>query len=445
MGHPTGTQDPRRFGMRHSLRLLMPIVGVCAALAAISILYFSYDIVKDRMSPCEGIFRQTALNLSTHIKFLKADGELHIGKEAVTELDERAQIVALDLKTCCTVLDAGRIDPEQFLQCKANARTYDAKLQNIVTLVGATPAVAAQGASLAIPSSQPSTNALATPTPDTIAGGVEAARAASRAFNEQVVQVSKEQALRTLEAVPPSHAEISAQEREPNDDALNANIVELDKWITASIGSPKDSDYFTFTTPETYRDWIRVEVQNRSTTLEPRLELFNSEKSSLGSVYNTTPGADLVYAFVAPPKTTYTVRASNYYSQSVGVYLLRVVATKSYDTYEPNDDILSAKPIAEGVPIKAQIMDKNDVDYYAIAVPSDAGTIAIAVANKSTSLHPLITVFDIGKTQIASQYNTTSGGDATVTVKAQPGTLYVRVSDYYTDGSGDYILTVTKQ
>ena len=178
--------------MQHSLRILLPIVGVFAALAAISIVYFSYDLVKDKMSPCEGIFRQTALNLSTHIKFLKADGELHIGKEAVTELDERAQMVALDLKTCCTVLDAGRIDPEQFLQCKANARTYDAKLQNIVALVGAVPAVASQGAPSAIPSSQSSTTSPATSAPDAIAGGVEAARAASRAFNEQVVQVSKD-------------------------------------------------------------------------------------------------------------------------------------------------------------------------------------------------------------------------------------------------------------
>ncbi len=445
MGSPAGTQDPRRFRMQHSLRILLPVGGVFAALAAISIVYLSYDLVKDKMSPCEGIFRQTALNLSTHIKFLKADGELHIGKEAVTELDERAQMVALDLKTCCTVLDAGRIDPEQFLQCKANARTYDAKLQNIAALVGSVPAAASQRAASAVSSSQSSTTSPATSAPDAIAGAVEAARVASRAFNEQVVQVSKEQALRTLEAVPPSHAEISAQEREPNDDALNANIIELGKWITASIGSSKDGDNFTFTTPETYRDWIRIEVQNRSTTLEPRLELFNSEKSSLGSVYNATPGADLVYAFVAPPKTTTTVRVSNYYGQSVGVYLLRVVATKSYDTYEPNDDILSAKPIAEGAPIKATIMDKNDVDYYAVAVPSSAGTMAIALANKSTSLHPLITVFDASKTQIVSQYNATSGGDTTVTAKAQPGTLYIRVSDYYSDGSGDYMLAVTKQ
>jgi hypothetical protein len=91
------------------------------------------------------------------------------------------------------------------------------------------------------------------------------------------------------------------------------------------------------------------------------------------------------------------------------------------------------------------IMDKNDVDYYAIVVPNNAGTMAIAVANKSTSLHPLITAFDASKTQIASQYNAASGGDATIKVKAQPGTLYVRVSDYYSDGSGDYMLTVTKQ
>ena len=90
-------------------------------------------------------------------------------------------------------------------------------------------------------------------------------------------------------------------------------------------------------------------------------------------------------------------------------------------------------------------MDKNDVDYYAIAVPNSVRAMAIAVTNKSTSLHPLISVFDASKTQIASQYNATSGGDTTVTVKAQPGTLYVRIGDYYTDGSGDYMLTITKQ
>ena len=54
MGSPAGTQDPRRFRMQHSLRILLPVGGVFAALAAISIVYLSYDLVKDKMSPCEG-------------------------------------------------------------------------------------------------------------------------------------------------------------------------------------------------------------------------------------------------------------------------------------------------------------------------------------------------------------------------------------------------------
>ena len=54
-------------------------------------------------------------------------GRLQIGREQLTDLDERAQMAALNLKTCCTVLDAGRLDPEQFLQCKGT-RAYAARL-----------------------------------------------------------------------------------------------------------------------------------------------------------------------------------------------------------------------------------------------------------------------------------------------------------------------------
>ena len=93
----------------------------------------------------------------------------------------------------------------------------------------------------------------------------------------------------------------------------------LGKWITGSIGAPKDADYFAFTTPETHRDRIRVELQNRSTTLEPRIELFDAEKTSRGELHKTTPGADIAYTFVASPATAYVARVSNYYGESKGV------------------------------------------------------------------------------------------------------------------------------
>ena len=75
----------------------------------------------------------------------------------------------------------------------------------------------------------------------------------------------------------------------------------LDTWVTGAIGAAKDADYYAFTAPDGPRDWSAIEVKNQSTTLEPRLELFDGEKTSLGEAHKTTAGADLVYRFVATP------------------------------------------------------------------------------------------------------------------------------------------------
>ena len=442
MSHPRELRVSRLPGRGLWKRLLNPFGAVIGALAMMALIYLGYDLAKGKISPCESIFRETSVGLSTRIKFLKAEGELQIGREAVTELDERAQMAALNLKTCCTVLDAGRIDPEQFLQCKAKARAYDARVDDIVALVRGAVKEGMAGAPVAEPAKgeKPATKISAS-----IGEKIESARTVSREFNQQVVEVRKEQALQTLQAVAPAHVEIAAQEREPNDDPLSTNIIELDKWVTGSVAAPKDSDFYSFTTPEAHRDWMRIEFQNQSTTLEPNIELFGADKSSIASVHNATPGADLAYAFVAPPKARYAVRVSNYYGQSVGVYLIRMLATKSYDAHEPNDDILSAKPISAGTPIKAQIMDGNDADFFAVEGGDRESAMAVTVANNSASLHPNVAVFDVNKTELGNQHNATAGGDVKYTFKAQPGTVFVRVSDYYANAAGDYTLTVSRQ
>jgi hypothetical protein len=191
----------------------------------------------------------------------------------------------------------------------------------------------------------------APPVAKAIEAKVAAARAVSQDFNREVVEVRKEQALATLAAAPIEHVEVAAAEREPNDGLLTTNIVALDTWVTGSVGAAKDADYYAFTAPEGPRDWIAVEVKNQSTSLEPRLELFDGEKTSLGSAHKTTAGADVAYRFVAPPKGRFTVRVSSYYGESVGVYALRVAATKAYDAHESNDDILAAKPMEIGSPL----------------------------------------------------------------------------------------------
>lgn len=420
-----------------------------------AVIYLGYDLAKARLSPCDSIFRETAVGLSTRITFLKAEGELQIGHAALTELDERAQMTALNLKTCCTVLDAGRIDPEQFLQCKANTRAFEERVEEVVALVNrpsasvttgtitkhpATPATATPASTAPPADIAKTTPAVATPE---IKAKVEAAREASRAFNQQLVEVRREAALATLEATPARHVDVTAQEREPNDDVLNTNVVTLDTWVTGSIGAAKDADVFAFETPPTYRDWIRIELQNQSTTLEPHIQLFDAEKTSIGTVYKTTQGADAIYSFVAAPGTRYSVRISNHYGESTGVYLLRVHPSKAYDAFEPNDGILDARPIKLGDEIEAEIMDKADVDYFAFSSASSDRETRLRIENRSTSLHPSLMLYDADKTNIANRYNTTRGGEVSHTFKPQAGkTYYVRIADHYADGAGKYRLVV---
>jgi hypothetical protein len=279
-----------------------------------------------------------------------------------------------------------------------------------------------------------------------IASEVAAAKEISRTFNKKVVAVRKAQALETLKATPPRNVAIEAQESEPNNDLLTTNGVPLGKWITGSVGAGKDADYYAFTTPKTHRDWIRIELQNRSTTLEPRLELFDAQKTSLGEVHKTTHGADVTYAFVAPPGAKYVVRVSNYYGDSVGVYLMRVVATKAFDAHEPNDDILHAAEISLAKPVTAGVMDKNDLDYFVLTSGSKEGVLRASVQNRSTTLHPEVAAYGSAKALIGSANNTTAGGDTSYVFKVKPNTTYyVRVRDYYSDAPGDYTLTVAEE
>ncbi len=433
--------------LRQELRTLprsvVSIGAMGAALALLAVVYLGYDLAKGRLSPCEAVYQQTAVGLKTRIKFLKTEGEVQIGREQLTDLDERAQMAALNLKTCCTVLDAGRLDPEQFLQCKGSARAYETQLSDIADLVRAAVKEGITTSSIAA-------NATPTPSPpqikEQIDSEIKTAKEISRAFNHEVVAVRKAQVLESLKATPPRNVAIGAQESEPNNDMLTTNSVPLGKWVTGSVGAGDDRDYFVFTTPETHRDWIRVELQNRSTTLEPRIQLYNAEKTFLADQYKTTSGADVAYGFVAPPSTTYIARVSNYYGKNVGVYLLRVVATKAYDAHEPNEDILHATPIDIGTDVKAGMMDGGDADYFKIMTGDGDASLVAAVANKSTTLRPQITLFDANKTDLGSQYNTTDGGDISYAFKAAPNTTYfVRVRDYYGKAAGDYTLTVAEK
>lgn len=430
---PAEQETTRKTIVKRLWKVFLPLAGITAALGAFAVLYLGYDLIKGKVSPCETIFQQASAGLTTKIEFLKAKGEIKLGASKVAELDERAQMAALSLKTCCTVLDAGRINPEQFLECKSKTRAYDERIEDIAAIVRA-----------ALPASSGSASA-ATTSGGSLTTAVDAARAVSKELNTSIVQVVADQGLKSLRAVPAARHKVDAAEREPNDDGLNANLIELAKTVKAAIGPGREADVFTFTTPPTYRDWIRIEVENQSTTLEPNVQLYDADKANIGSTSNTTAGGDANYEFVATPGATYSVRVASHYGSANGVYLLRVLPKKAYDASEPNDDVLHARRIEEGVAVKAAIMDKFDVDVFQVAGAKVDRQMKVTFANGSATLHPNVTVYDAGKTQIGSTSNTTAGGDLTYTFKAPKGPIYLRVADHYSGDKGDYTLTIAPQ
>ena len=108
------------------------IWGVLALIGLTVVVYLIYEFAVKKTNPCESIFEQTAIQFDLKLKHLATEGEIVLGRQQIQELSDNAQITALNLKTCCIVLDAGKVNPEQFLQCQNAGRDYDEKLDSIV-------------------------------------------------------------------------------------------------------------------------------------------------------------------------------------------------------------------------------------------------------------------------------------------------------------------------
>ena len=232
-------------------------------------------------------------------------------------------------------------------------------------------------------------------------------------------------------------------EIEPNNDLFTANRIPLDTEVHAAIADAADTDSFQFTTPPTYRDVVRISIDNHSTTLQPGIRLYDAQRSAIDQRENGTGGANLEYLFSVEPDTTYYMQVYGHYSTS-GAYLLTVKPLQRHDAYEPNDDILHAKPIAIGKPIEADIMDAQDTDFYQIRTVA-AGTARVSLDNRSTTLQPGIVLYDAQKSSLGQREDATAGANLEYAIPVQPNlTYYVQIYGHYHTG-GAYTLTVNPE
>ncbi len=226
-----------------------------------------------------------------------------------------------------------------------------------------------------------------------------------------------------------------------NNTILTATPIPLSTAVEARIAGSEDTDFYRFTAPAGQRDFLKVRVENRSTTLAPWIALFNADKARMHYTFNDTAGADLTYRFSA------NAAGATYYIQvyrrgrSGGAYALTITPEGAYDRYEPNDSILEATQISVGTAIEAGIMDQNDTDFYRVTVAA-VGEAVVSVQNRSTTLAPWIALFNADKARMHYTFNDTAGADLTYRFSADAGATYYIQVDRRGGSGGLYTLTV---
>jgi len=104
-----------------SLRTKALLVGIALA----GLVGLSLAVILWPRATCDGIFQQTAPSLAANLELIKHKGAFAVRQERIQELSEGAQKVGLHLKTCCSVLNAGKLDAQQFQECLGKASAYE--------------------------------------------------------------------------------------------------------------------------------------------------------------------------------------------------------------------------------------------------------------------------------------------------------------------------------
>ena len=113
-------------------------------LILIGVGYFIYSYRVSRSNPCSDIFEQTLISLKGKISTLKEKGESVLDGEQIKKVSNQSEQIAADLKTCCILFNANKIDFEAFLKCQDEFNRYERNIERIRQLVEETEMVKQQ-------------------------------------------------------------------------------------------------------------------------------------------------------------------------------------------------------------------------------------------------------------------------------------------------------------
>jgi len=218
---------------------------------------------------------------------------------------------------------------------------------------------------------------------------------------------------------------------------LTAAKTKIGSKVSGEIVDKGPSNFFYFANRGKLRDIITVRLDNKSTTYRPHIVIYDDNKSKISDGYDYTNGASIERSISLNPGSGIYVEVKPF--GTAGQYDLSALAQKAFDKYEANDDQLSATTLKFGDTVEANIMDRNDPDWFHVT-PTNARKVTIAFENLSSTYRPNVEVYDARKSKIIGKYDYTNGAGLDFNVDIEPGQdFYVQVEPFGT--SGKYRLT----
>ena len=208
---------------------------------------------------------------------------------------------------------------------------------------------------------------------------------------------------------------------------LTLGVAEPGEIFTAA-----DTRFYRIENRLKLRDRAVVRFENASASLRPHIKIYNANRSEVADEYDATHGASVEHALTLTPGQPIYVRVLPY--DSIGKYKLSVTPQQAFDTYEANDDSLTASAVTIATDVVANVMDTTDHDWYRVT-GAVKPRVTVLFENLSSSLRPHVKVFDGNKSEIAEKYDFTPGARLNFEVDIkQPREFYVQVLPYETVG-----------
>jgi hypothetical protein len=204
--------------------------------------------------------------------------------------------------------------------------------------------------------------------------------------------------------------------------------VQMGTWFSRSL-SGGDQDWFAVRPAST---GLLIAVTSGDT--DTVITLYRGNEALAHNDDNGNGVASLI-EYPVQSGLDYLLCVEGYDEDETGPYRFMASFETIRDPGEPNDTVSQAVSFNPDSPVAAYFLDPDDVDWYRVTVAA-AGALKVYTEGV---MDTVILMYDAGNNIIAEDDDSGGNGNALVSARVTPGTVFVRVSAY--DGQlGRYTL-----